>query len=500
MSKTDRLRNLPGQLRWQLALSYMAVTVIALLVVEGMVSVGLGFKVAIISRSTPGELIGYLEKEYVPEARRFLSRIPPDIAGLQKNLAGVDAGALEGEEIRLGDLLLEVTSSRMLSLFFINSDMRLIDSLPHDVLRNTRQGEILDVEEIPGLEGPLAAAMRGLRQVDVLTAQVSPTILVGATPIFDEKDEYRIVGVLAFERRTGFWDVLGAASLLQQFGIALLCITLFAAVIGSLSGGFIARVLIKRFRRISQAARAWSQGDFSAHVGDEAKDELGLLAHSLDEMASQLRILLAEREARSILEERNRLAMDLHDSVKQQAFAASAQLGAAQAQIMVDQNAAAAHLSDAASLLLEARRKLTTLIDELGLAPLQGKDLATAMREYADECARRSGIRMEVSLENHPPCSLELEEGLFRILQGALSNVVRHSGASVTRIGLQHVGGSVALTISDNGRGFDGLQENEGIGLRLMRERAQMLGGNLNVYSNPGMGTIVAVTCPYGQA
>ena len=133
--------------------------------------------------------------------------------------------------------------------------------------------------------------------------------------------------------------------LIPVFGIGLLIITAFAGLLGMVFGSLTARGLAERLKRVLVSTQAWSRGDFSVFVNDPTGDELGQMAHGLNIMAAKLENLLEERRKLSIVDERNRLARDLHDSVKQQAFAASAQLGAARTHFGSDPAEAEIHLS-----------------------------------------------------------------------------------------------------------------------------------------------------------
>jgi signal transduction histidine kinase len=485
------------QLRWKLTLRYTAVTVAALLAVELVVISGLSSHVARKSSIAPEELLRELDAAYVPMARRFLSRIPPDVEGLRAYLAPLSVAEIDIEPIQLGDFMLNVSGTNTLFVFFVNSDGRLIDSLPHGYLEQTGPGEILDSDEIPGLQEPLAAAMEGVQDPEALISQLPGNPTVGAIPIFDEKEEYRIVGALAFMRRTQFWEIVTLANLAQQLGVGLLVITLFAGVMGAVFGFLTARGLVRRLKKLLDSAQAWSQGDFSVHVNDGSGDELGRLAQGLNLMAVKLESLMEQRQQMSVIEERNRLARDLHDSVKQRTFAASAQMGAARARIKINRQEAETHLIEAEKLLNKVRHELTDLIRELLPVALQGKGLVTAVREHALDCANQTDIDIQVRIQNERELPAEVEQALFHIFQGALSNVARHSQADRAEVWLEYQPSSITLTVVDNGRGFDVGKKHAGLGLRVMRERAESLGGVLLVENGQGSGTKVTVTCPH---
>ena len=137
--------------------------------------------------------------------------------------------------------------------------------------------------------------------------------------------------------------------------------------------------------------------------------------------------LLDERQEIALMEERNRLARELHDSVKQQAFAASAQLAAAHSLIYQNPDEAAGNLVEAEKLVDDVRRELTNLIHELRPAALKGEGLVKAVRLLASETENLLGIPILVRVQAERIISLDIEQTLYRILQGALSNVARHS-------------------------------------------------------------------------
>ena len=114
-------------------------------------------------------------------------------------------------------------------------------------------------------------------------------------------------------------------------GVGLLVLAAVAGLAGAAFGMMAACGLVNRLERLSNATLAWRGGELDVRVSDPSGDELGQLTGRLNHMAEELRALFEMRRDLAIVNERNRLARDLHDSVKQQAFAANAQLGAARA-------------------------------------------------------------------------------------------------------------------------------------------------------------------------
>jgi NarL family two-component system sensor histidine kinase LiaS len=237
--------------------------------------------------------------------------------------------------------------------------------------------------------------------------------------------------------------------------MSLIIFPLGAGIMGAIFGAVFTRGLDKRLKRISKATDDWSEGDFSQLIDDNKGDEITQIAKRLNSMAEQLKVLLRRRQEMAASEERNRLARDLHDSAKQQALAASFQLGAALTLFDQDPESARKHLVEADLLVDAVRKELTNLILELRPWAIEGQDFSELLKEYAQEWSNRSDIKLNLDIRGSVELSLETRETLFRIMQEALANTARHSGASETDLFLEYGLGTVKMTIQDNGRGFD---------------------------------------------
>ncbi len=287
---------------------------------------------------------------------------------------------------------------------------------------------------------------------------------------------------------------------------------LIASVVGTLTGLLITRNVTRRLRRITQAAEAWSKGDFAVAVRDPTRDEIGQLGQDLNGMAEQLHTLLATREELAAIEERNRLARDLHDSIKQNVFATALLIGAARAHLPPDtpgtgpsgsaplapglpaSGSAQTYLAEAEALAEQTRQELTALIRELRPARLEDKGLAIVLRDYAEDWSRRMGIAVSVHVQGERIIALDIEEALFRVAQEALANIAQHSGAEHVTIHLIWDGAQVRLTIADDGAGFDVAHVGgRGVGLASMRERVAAHDGSLSITSTAGATTVEAM-------
>jgi two-component sensor histidine kinase len=200
-------------------------------------------------------------------------------------------------------------------------------------------------------------------------------------------------------------------------------------------------------------------------------------------------------------EERNRLARDLHDSIKQQLFSINVGTATAQERWERDPEGAKAALVDVRRSAREAMVEMQALLHQLrpeSLGSMNG--VIEALREQCEALGYRSGAQVTVALgEEIPDDRLPpgAPEALFRIAQEALANVARHARARNVRVGLGKGQDTWAvLEVEDDGQGFDPEVAASGMGLRNLRERAESLEGVLQIASVPGTGTTVTVWIP----
>ena len=260
---------------------------------------------------------------------------------------------------------------------------------------------------------------------------------------------------------------------------------------------FMVRWVTRRLNTIADAAESWSEGDFSTLIPDESGDELGRLSRDLNRMACELMSLMQSRAELASLQERQRIARDLHDTVKQKAFALNLQIRAARRLIGQDDEAAKTRLDDSFELIGGIQRQLVNVLHELRSERPPRGFLAPRLRDLAERWARLSGLQRDFDLDDSVPDHAVHGEALLRIAEEALANVLRHSGATRVAIRLHRKDEQIALAIADNGVG--GADSSSGMGLANMRARAEGLpGGHFELISTPGAGTEVRVRCNYG--
>jgi signal transduction histidine kinase len=214
-------------------------------------------------------------------------------------------------------------------------------------------------------------------------------------------------------------------------------------------------------------------------------------------------------EELTISRERNRLARELHDTLAHSLSAVIVQLEAVRSLWALDPAAAQDMLDKADETarrgLTEARRALR----DLRASPLQDLGLTLALRELAKTAAERAGASLalhipERRLENLPP---NVEQGVYRIAQETLENIVRHSEAREITFRIQQTDRDLSLTISDDGRGIDSevlrrtaVGSPDGFGLRGMKERAAFIGGRLEIAEQEEQGTVIHLEVPLSSS
>jgi signal transduction histidine kinase len=230
--------------------------------------------------------------------------------------------------------------------------------------------------------------------------------------------------------------------------------------------------------------------------GFTAEDEelLGLLATHAAIALINARLYERNREL-SIVEERHRIARELHDSMTQKLFSLRLTADAAATLAERDPPRAAAHLTTVVRLAAEATDELRAIMVGLGPVDLAGDGIGVALRKQAELLDRAHGASVRFHGNGVPRLSPAREELVYRVAQEAVHNALRHGDPHLVAIDLTTDDGMVVLVVSDDGRGFDpDLADSSArrrLGLASMRDRARSAGGRLTVHSRPGSGTTV---------
>ncbi|MDG0808560.1 sensor histidine kinase [Cohnella rhizosphaerae] len=241
------------------------------------------------------------------------------------------------------------------------------------------------------------------------------------------------------------------------------------------------------------------------------KDEIGLLAEQLvrfsrkweEQVASLQRLstnnteLAAKARMSAVVEERQRLARELHDAVSQQLFAISMTATAVGRTMDQDFERARRQIALIEEMSSVAQSEMRALLLHLRPVHLEGKRLSQAVPELVKEMQAKVDIDISLDMDEDLPLNKGIENHLFRMVQEALSNTLRHARANKMDIALHRRGDTVRLAIRDDGVGFD-LQEKKhaSYGIVSMEERVNELGGSLNIASAPGKGTRIEIRVP----
>ncbi len=299
-----------------------------------------------------------------------------------------------------------------------------------------------------------------------------------------------------------------------------LLVALIACAIGAVLATWFGLGRRRRLSRLVAISDAWLRGNLTLRAGDTVRDGLGDLARQLDALVETLaedeqdlerlresNVRLTDQvRALTLVEERNRLARELHDTVKQHLFSLAMTTGAVRTKAeQMDAQATdvspeiATVLGEIREMTTEietaaraAQRETTRLIEDLRPAPLQEQGLAAALNDYAllFGAQHRLLVYLDTQCNDRllPPAVIE---DLYRIAQEALHNVARHARATRVDMRLRCCLDRITLTIEDNGIGFDTRITRKGLGISGMQDRMLGIGGRLTVESTPGAGTIV---------
>jgi NarL family two-component system sensor histidine kinase LiaS len=319
------------------------------------------------------------------------------------------------------------------------------------------------------------------------------------------------VQIPALPLHTALFERLYPLSFLGSI-ITLGMIVLVMPLVGGIFGTLATRRLVRRIETLVAATRGVARGNYTERVDAGHGDELGQLERHFNRMAEELdeslrqQQALAEQNAR--LAERSRISRELHDAISQDLFSLRLLANGLLTSVAQD-SAAHRHLVTVRQTTARMTRTLRALLLELRPPELEHLGLAGALEALAALYRARLGIAVTTRLA---PVTLSpaQDHALLRISQEALANTARHAEATAVSVDLDIHDDGIRLQVCDDGRGFvpdtanggettDAAEPPEvppGLGLRLMRERVQELGGTLALESVPGQGTRLTIWLP----
>jgi len=321
-----------------------------------------------------------------------------------------------------------------------------------------------------------------------------------AVPIFDGRAGYARVGFSENSIQTSI------ARLTSQIVLT----TVLVSAIGIVAAAGLTWIVTRPILQLKEAAEAVGQRDFSQRLDPWANDEIGQLTTAFNRMTvelaqaeqeraerEQLRSQLLEKVIAAQEEERRRIARELHDETGQALTSLMVRLQMMnelcanpelKTQVEGLRQLAAQTLEGVHNLSVELR---PSVLDDLGLT--------AALERYIQEYRRHTAVEVDLvvlGLEERLPAPMET--ALYRIVQESLTNIARHAQAETASVLLERRPDRVRAIIEDDGVGFDPLAANNGerLGLYGMRERAELLNGQLTIESSPGQGATIYIEVP----
>ncbi|RXI98256.1 sensor histidine kinase [Anaerobacillus alkaliphilus] len=316
-------------------------------------------------------------------------------------------------------------------------------------------------------------------------------------------ERYNQISSLTLFSNSFFYGVFFATS--YVFLVCLLCSLIYSIPL--------ARNIKKQLEKLIDAATIFTRGKLTTRVEQDVDHEFSLLAEQFNAMANHyekqvvsLQKLLSENsrlieqaEQAASLEERRKLARDLHDAVSQQLFAISMTMAAMPRLLEKNPEQAKVVFTDIEKMVNNAQQELRALIMHLRPVTLDGKSFYEGLQSLFTELAIKNK-HLKIELENNSETTLpsRMEDQLFRVIQEAISNMLRHSKATSFIMKSFEKDGRLFIILEDNGIGFyvDEMEKKGSYGLTSMKERLIELGGNLTVLSYPNKGTKLELRIP----
>lgn len=284
----------------------------------------------------------------------------------------------------------------------------------------------------------------------------------------------------------------------------------------SLWGGYLSvQPIRRRLYDIEETAMLIASGRLGHRVQTNGvRDEIDHLAMQFNEMGDKIeeQVLMLQRlaeenralvqagERAAALDERQRLARELHDSVSQQLFALTMLAASAVKQANANSVQLPKTLGQLSDLSNVAQREMRALLLQLRPVDLEGRSLYEAMSQFLRAVGERHQILCELEMPPEFTATPIIEEQLFRILQEAVANVLKHADANLVRVILTESSRIIKLAILDDGTGISEDLLNgrmESYGIRAMHERAKTLGGSCSIWRRqPGTGIEVQIPVP----
>jgi signal transduction histidine kinase len=497
-----RLRARLGRLRWKLTWSYTWVAALSFLIVETvllvLLMIALGFNPLQRDIEVYNEIVApVLTDDIRPITMAHLRYQPVDSAALQADLEQI----LDLEPFETSRSPFEI--EQFASVFALDAQQNLLASTPQ-YTKVPPDGRFFDPTLLTGddsLAPLITAVYAGDTSFDQPHVHDTPDAryLIFVEPLLAEGGRLLGVEVVIVRTPTPATIVLLALAIIVG---GLTVFSLAAAMFGTMFGWRTARKLGGRLAHLSLISAAWSQGDFERQIEDDEADEIGELGENLNQVAADLQTLLADKEQIAVLEERNRMARELHDTLAQGVAGLVLQLEAVKHHLNEGEVAESQLIvAEATTQARDALRKAREAIDDLRAEALFAPDFITAVAQQAQNFGAANNIPLE--LDAQLPDSLLIPPAIShharRALAEMLANVARHAEATTVRVKLWLAeDGYLLIEVVDDGVGFDveTAARPGHYGIIGLKERAQLTGGRFSIESAPGNGTTALLRLP----
>jgi len=284
------------------------------------------------------------------------------------------------------------------------------------------------------------------------------------------------------------------------FNVALVLIGTFFLLA---SKRYFHRAIVLPVRQLAERASEIAKGDLSKTVPVTSTDEIGLLSHAFNRMAEQLKAHEEKLKGLAVLEERERLACELHDSLAQDLAVLRLKLIEADESLRGDTHTETKHLvKELFQIVDEAYQDLRESIYGLrALALKNHAGIVSVLTDYLRDFSEVRKIPVELKVDHPEAISFapQAEIQFVRIIHEALTNIVKHARATKGKITIENNDDNATITIEDDGEGFsqDSVSENgHHFGFETMRDRANSVGGKISINSTPKKGTVVTIRLP----
>lgn len=311
-------------------------------------------------------------------------------------------------------------------------------------------------------------------------------------PIMDDHDEeigrLRVLFIAKFSPWVQFQSILDF--LLMAWNEIITC----SVPIGIACGLVASRYVTRQLQKMNEVIENWRRGNFDTRIALPNDDVLLRHSQHLNDMAQDLEMYLRLKQNLAVSDERNRVARELHDTVKQKLFALGLQLATAKAKPEV-MAAAGEHILEAETITRDAQHDLVEIITQLRPVGTSETSLYERIGMIADDFRRRFGVGIELNPFDSAQCNAHTEHHVLRIVQESLMNAVRHGKASHIVIESKINHDTTTLTIADDGSGFDIDNKTTGFGITSMRDRMRDLPkGTFKIESTAGGGTQITLS------